>query len=55
MGPKAIHLYTQLFHYFTGGKPDTFLLIKLADDKWITKQAGKEEERVKKQNKIKAK
>lgn len=55
MGPKGIHLYTQLFHSFTEGKPDTFLLIKLVDDKWITKEARKEEERVEQQNKIKAK
>lgn len=51
-GPKGIHLYTLLFNSFIGGKPDTFLLLKLVDDKWITKETSKEEER-EKQNKTK--
>lgn len=39
VGLKAIHLYTLLFNSFTGVKSDIFLLLKLVDDKWITKEA----------------
>lgn len=45
VGPKGIPLYTLLFNSFTGGKPDMFLLLKLIDDKWISKEASKGEER----------